>query len=145
MCIRLPFQQTQFEAWLAFRKVSSTGLDSTTKEERLQRTTVTRIYETPPKFEEALEEEWAKATPSKAIEKLASPDVIVTSQYDKRLQLKRITPLHKQVGKAYEYMQPQPQPGGKIGGASSPAIESSTIQDVNDSVHGEYEVQVLSS
>lgn len=87
---------------LAFRKVDESGLASTKKEERQQRTTVVLVYGAPEGLEEALEDEWCTATPNDAYEKLSSPDIIVSNQKDKEDQLPLIEELDQKSRQGYK-------------------------------------------
>ena len=87
------FVQTQYEAWLAFRIVTSTGFSAVSHERRaeLGRAYIVTVYEAPKALEQALEEEWGDIDDiQEAHAKLASPDVIVTNQKDKDVQLEKM-------------------------------------------------------
>ena len=85
--------QTQFEAYLSLRKVSTRGLSDTPATER--RLTIRRVDNTPVEFERALLEAWASKTPDEARLVLISPGVIVTNQGDKLVQLEKLVQLNE--------------------------------------------------
>lgn len=81
---------TMFEAWLAFRCVTPDGLSTTTHETR-GRVHIEMIYDAPASLAHALEEDWgAMYNINEAHARLASPDVSVTNQKDKDVQLEKV-------------------------------------------------------
>ena len=83
--------QTQFEAFLSLRKVTANGLDYTPEEER--RCTVVPIHNAPVEFVSALLNMWASKTALEAHTVLVKPDVKVTNQKDKDMQLPKLLTL----------------------------------------------------
>ena len=81
----------QFEAFLSLRKVTSTGLDATPSSER--RVEITCIHNAPVSFSEALVGMWASKSAAEAHDILVKPDVKVTNQSDKDVQLPKLLKL----------------------------------------------------
>jgi len=82
---------TQFEAFLSMRKVTSKGLDSAPVPER--RFAIQCIHNAPASFAEALTSMWAQKTAVEALAILEKPDVTVTNQSDKDVQLPKLAAL----------------------------------------------------
>lgn len=108
---------TQFEAWLAFRRVSSKGLDRCAPSNGVMnmaekatgidingdgsvggdRCEITTMYGAPASLRDSLVSEWKHVTLEEAHEKLSAPDVVVTNQGDKVQQLKKVFALDEMV------------------------------------------------
>jgi len=86
---------TQFEAWLSYQSASDDGLIGTATSQ--MRATVDCLHGTPEFYARALEAEWYNANARAAYEKLSSPDVAVTNQSDKDVQLPKIAMLDEMV------------------------------------------------
>ena len=85
---------TQFEAFLSFRKVTANGLDSTPEGE--QRDTIVCIHNADPEFgPPKLRKMWADKTAEQAYAILEKPDVKVTNQKDKDVQLPKLAKLNE--------------------------------------------------
>ena len=85
---------TQFEAFLSFRKVTANGLDSTSEEER--RDTIICIHNANPKYDPPkLRDMWGDKTAEQAYAILEKPDVKVTNQKDKNIQLPKLKKLNE--------------------------------------------------
>jgi hypothetical protein len=84
--------QTQFEAYLSLRTVTANGLDVTPDAER--RCVITCIHNAPASFSEALTGMWATKTADQAYDVLVKPDVRVTNQSDKDVQLPKLKTLN---------------------------------------------------
>ena len=85
---------TQFEAFLSFRKVTANGLDSTSEEER--RDTIICIHNANPKYDPPkLRDMWGDKTAEQAYAILEKPDVKVTNQKDKQIQLPKLKKLNE--------------------------------------------------
>ena len=84
--------QTQFEAFLSMRTVTVNGLDYTPEEER--RCTVVPIHNAPKALTAALVDEWGDKTAKTAYDILKQPDVKVTNQKDKDMQLPKLKKLN---------------------------------------------------
>lgn len=82
---------TQFEAWLAMQDISTSGLVSAHVADK--RCTIRCVHGAPEALVESLVEEWSGCTAQRAFEKLSAPDVYVTNQSDKDLQLPKILEL----------------------------------------------------
>ena len=83
---------TQFEAWLAFQACTVKGIEP----RRLDgddRPTIEPIHNANSTFVQALENLWHHITPSDAHAVLSKPDVRVTNESDKELQLPKIMQL----------------------------------------------------
>ena len=84
---------TQFEAFLSFRKVTASGLGPTPLSER--RDAIICIHNADSEFDPPkLRRMWGKKTADKAHAVLARPDVTVTNQRDKELQLLKLQKLN---------------------------------------------------
>ena len=84
-------RRTQFEAFLSLRKVSVNGLDVATEQER--RCVIVPIHNAPPIMAQALVDEWGRKTATQAHGVLKQPDVKVTNQSDKEVQLPKLLAL----------------------------------------------------
>jgi len=85
---------TQFEAFLSFREVTANGLDSTSEEER--RDAIICIHNANPKYDPPkLRDMWGDQTAEKAYAILEKPDVKVTNQKDKDIQLPKLKKLNE--------------------------------------------------
>ena len=84
--------------------------------EAARRWTIVPIYNASEMFARSLEEMWAKRTPAEALAVLSKPDVTVTNQGDKDMQLPKILTLNKQVRKVMEGTGAQ-QEGAPVAGA----------------------------
>ena len=82
---------TQFEAFLSFRKVTANGLDITPLSER--RDAIKCIHNAPQEFSTALRNMWGDKTAEQAYAILEKPDVKVTNQKDKDVQLPKLQKL----------------------------------------------------
>ena len=92
--------QTQFEAWLALQAGSSSGLMEAPAAR--QRWSVTCLHNASKGAEdEKLRQMWRSITPSQAYALLSKPDVTVTNQSDKEVQLQKIERLDEQVRAVY--------------------------------------------
>lgn len=91
-------RRTQFEAWLAMQDVSASGLVSAHVADK--RCTIRCVHGAPEALIESLVEEWSGCTAQRAFEKLSAPDVHVTNQSDKDLQLPKIVELDSRVSVA---------------------------------------------
>ena len=86
---------TQFEAYLSFRTVTANGLDLTPEADR--RCTIRCIHNAlvhEKVFSDVLIAMWASKTASEAYEILVKPDVKVTNQRDKDIQLPKLKTLN---------------------------------------------------
>ena len=86
---------TQFEAWLSFQTSTPEGLVPASVEAR--RSTIVPVHGANSIMAEGLTAMWAKRTPKEAHELLAKPDVMVTNQKDKEMQLPKILALNEEV------------------------------------------------
>ena len=86
---------TSFEAWLSFMQATENGIVSATGDK--MRCTAVCMPGTHESYARALEAEWANVDAREAYEKLASPDVTVTNQSDKEMQLPKIAALDETV------------------------------------------------
>jgi len=85
---------TQFEAFLSFRKVTANGLDSTPEEE--QRASIVCIHNADSEFgQPKLRKMWGDRTAEQAYAILKQPDVMVTNQKDKDVQLSKLEKLNE--------------------------------------------------
>ena len=84
--------QTQFEAYLSLRTVTANGLDLTPDAKR--RCVIKCIHNAPTSFSEALVGMWATKTAAEAYDILVKPDVRVTNQSDKDVQLPKLKTLN---------------------------------------------------
>ena len=85
---------TQFEAFLSFRKVTANGLDSTPEGE--QRDTIVCIHNADSEFDPPkLRKMWGDKTAEQAYAILEKPDVKVTNQKDKDVQLPKLEKLNE--------------------------------------------------
>ena len=84
--------QTQFEAYLSLRTVTANGLDITPDAER--RCVIKCIHNAPASFSEALIGMWSTKSAEEAYEVLVKPDVRVTNQSDKDVQLPKLKTLN---------------------------------------------------
>mgnify|MGYP004175395721 FL=1 len=84
---------TQFEAFLSFRKCTERGLESAPAAD--QRHTVTCIHNAPASFETGLFDMWSQRTAEEAHTILMKPDVEVTNQSDKVVQLRKLKKLNE--------------------------------------------------
>ena len=82
---------TQFEAFLSMRKVTAAGLGFAEEAER--RCSITLIHHAPQSMARALVEDWGNKTAQEAYEVLKRPDVKVTNQKDKEVQLPKLLKL----------------------------------------------------
>ena len=95
---------TQFEAWLAMRSCTPDGLRSTAPD--AVRFVMKCIHLAKDKFQgEQLREMWVDASADKAFEVLSSPDVTVTNQSDKDVQLPKVQKLDDEVRGVFRNMQ----------------------------------------
>ena len=86
---------TQFEAWLAMQDASASGLVSAHVADK--RCFIRCVHGAPEALIESLVEEWSGCTAQRAFDKLSAPDVHVTNQSDKDLQLPKIIELDSRV------------------------------------------------
>ena len=92
---------TQCEAWWSMQKCTANGLSSARGSER--RWTVVCIHLAQPKIEGVkLEEVWSTASPADAFVTLSSPDVGITNDSDKDVQLPRVLRLDEVVRSAFK-------------------------------------------
>lgn len=97
---------TQFEAWLSMQTTSSEGLLAAPESSR--RCTMKCIHNASEGSEDVkLVDMWAKATPQQAQQILSMPDVVVTNQGDKDMQLAKTSMLGDDVRKAFNAAQYQ--------------------------------------
>ena len=84
---------TQFEAFLSFRKVTANGLDLTPLSER--RDAIICIHNADSEFDPPkLRKMWGNKTADEAYAILAKPDITVTNQKDKDVQLPKLKRLN---------------------------------------------------
>ena len=86
---------TCFEAWMAMQTPSNDGLIKASDAER--RWTTVPIYGANATLANGLEEVWAGRSAAEAIEVLRRPDVTVTNESDKLIQLGKLQGLDKRV------------------------------------------------
>merc|ERR1711879_1036186 len=79
---------TQYEAWLSMQRTSQHGLECAPASER--RCHISCIHNAAPEIGTALISMWAEKLPDEAFAILSKPDVLVTNQKDKEVQLKQI-------------------------------------------------------
>ena len=84
---------TQFEAFLSLRKVTKNGLEPADEAER--RCVIKCIHNAPSSFEGIILDMWAGKTADEAHDILAKPDVTVTNQSDKEVQLPKLLKLNE--------------------------------------------------
>ena len=89
---------TLFEAWLSMQIVHPEGLKPATPEE--QRFEIVPVHGANKIMGESLTSMWAERTPQEAYELLAEPDVTVTNQSDKEIQLVKLLQLDEEVREA---------------------------------------------
>ena len=82
---------TQFEAFLSLRIITEAGLGAAPEGER--RCVIKCLHNAPESFSEALTSMWAQKTAEQAHEILTKPDVTVTNQKDKDVQLPKLQKL----------------------------------------------------
>eukprot|EP00322_Chrysochromulina_rotalis_P028568 CAMPEP_0115832758 /NCGR_PEP_ID=MMETSP0287-20121206/2823_1 /TAXON_ID=412157 /ORGANISM="Chrysochromulina rotalis, Strain UIO044" /LENGTH=321 /DNA_ID=CAMNT_0003286153 /DNA_START=140 /DNA_END=1105 /DNA_ORIENTATION=+ len=95
---------TQFEAWLSMQTPSGSGLVPATPETR--RYHIVPIHGANRTMADGLVAMWATRTPTDAYTLLSEPDVTVTNQSDKDLQLEKLLSLNEEVQSA---LQPKPE------------------------------------
>ena len=88
---------TLFEAWLSMQAVSPEGLKPATPEQ--QRLDIVPIHGANNITGESLKAMWASRTPQEAYDLLKEPDVSVTNQSDKEIQLEKLLQLDDEVRK----------------------------------------------
>ena len=102
---------TQFEAFLSLRKVTKKGLEPAAEADR--RCVIKCIHNAPSSFEGMIIGMWAGKTAEEAHDILAKPDVTVTNQSDKDVQLPKLLKLNefaqKHAGDIYPQAQAYPQ------------------------------------
>ena len=86
---------TQFEAWLAMQTATKEGLRPASEAE--QRWDVRPILNANSMVVDALQNMWRGLTPKDAIGALKKPDVTVTNESDKVVQLKKLKELDERV------------------------------------------------
>ena len=91
-------EQTQFECWLAFQHVGEGGLRPATDEEI--RATIVTIYNANEHMARGLRSMWSHRTPAETVEVLSKPDVTVTNESDKQIQLGKLMQLDERVRRA---------------------------------------------
>ena len=84
---------TQYEAWLSLQTSTVDGLRPATEAER--RYEIAPIYNTNANMVDGLVAMWEGQTPQQAHDLLSQPDVTVTNQTDKDVQLPKLLPLPK--------------------------------------------------
>lgn len=89
---------TLFEAWLSMQAVSPEGLKPATPEQ--QRFDIVPIHGANNITGESLKAMWATRTPQEAYDLLKEPDVTVTNQSDKTVQLDKLLQLDDEVREA---------------------------------------------
>ena len=94
----LALEQTQFECWLAFQHVGEGGLRPATDEEI--RVTIVTIYNANELMARGLRSMWSHRTPAETVEVLSKPDVTVTNESDKQIQLGKLLQLDERVRRA---------------------------------------------
>ena len=92
--------RTQFEAFLSLRKVTAKGLDQADETER--RCVIKCIHNAPAALKDALTDEWGSKTANEAYDVLKQPDVKVTNQSDKEIQLPKLKALDEFAKRAVE-------------------------------------------
>ncbi len=85
---------TQFEAWLSLQLASPTGLHG---DPAARRCVVACIHNAPTLFAELIQRMWTAKDVDAARDTLAQPDVTVTNQSDKTLQLHKLEVLNQSV------------------------------------------------
>ena len=85
----------QFEAWLSMQTPTAHGLQPAPEAER--RCEIIPIHNANDAIKCQLIEMWAERTPEEAKAVLARPDVQVTNQADKEIQLRKLTMLDETV------------------------------------------------
>jgi hypothetical protein len=83
--------QTQFEAFLSMRKVTENGLETAPAAE--QRCVIKCIHNAFPGIKDGIIDMWTGKTAQEAHAILAKPDVTVTNQSDKDVQLPKLLEL----------------------------------------------------
>jgi hypothetical protein len=86
---------TQLEAWLSMQEPGPSGLSPASAEAR--RRTIAPIYNASDSIQNVVVEMWSGRTPEQAFNILSSPDVSVTNQADKEVQLPKIRMLNERV------------------------------------------------
>ena len=84
---------TQFEAFLSLRTVTKNGLEPAAEAER--RCVIKCIHNAPSSFEGIILDMWAGKTADEAHDILAKPDVTVTNNSDKVVQLPKLLKLNE--------------------------------------------------
>ena len=101
---------TLFEAWLSMQAAHPEGLTPATREQ--QRFDIVPIHGANRLTGESLKSMGAEKTPKEAYDLLKEPDVTVTNQGDKDIQLEKLLQLDKEVFKAMSYGAPISQRNG---------------------------------
>ena len=106
---------TQFEAWLSMQMATVRGLEPAP--EAARRCEIIPIHNANDAIKQQLIEMWSMRTPEEARAVLARPDVQVTTQMDKTIQLRKLTQLNEYVKTHFasthrhaEASQMQPEP-----------------------------------
>ena len=86
---------TQFECWLSMQRAGRTGLEPAPQVER--RCAIVPIHGADRGVADGLVRMWSTKTPMEAHAILGNPDVTVTNQRDKDVQLKKILALDAEV------------------------------------------------
>jgi hypothetical protein len=95
---------TQVEAWLSMQVATPDGLKSAvgTKNARYHIVCIQGAAEQAELYTKALVDTWATKTPQQAFDFLSKPDVTVTNQTDKEVQLSKIKALDATVRGAFQ-------------------------------------------
>ena len=100
---------TQFEAWVSMQMATEHGLVPAPDEQR--RYTIVPILNANAYIADALVGMWRNKTPQEAMEVLAQPDVVVTNQKDKMMQISKLRQLDAEIKDVMrEQMRPPPPP-----------------------------------
>ena len=87
---------TLFVSWLAMQRVSRAGLQPGVALGQ-RRFTIVPIHNAPNALEQVLIELWADKDPRQVYDILSSPDITVTNQRDKNVQLPKVLKLNADV------------------------------------------------
>ena len=122
---------TQFEAWLSLQLVvEGGGLQAATSDST--RTEIVPIYNGTEDACDLLRKTWANQTPEKAHDILAMPDVTVTNQGDKDMQLPKILSLNDEVKSVMgggEKQEVNVEVKSVMEASDHPAVELEPLQD----------------
>eukprot|EP00403_Amphidinium_massartii_P048966 CAMPEP_0178464386 /NCGR_PEP_ID=MMETSP0689_2-20121128/50816_1 /TAXON_ID=160604 /ORGANISM="Amphidinium massartii, Strain CS-259" /LENGTH=423 /DNA_ID=CAMNT_0020091287 /DNA_START=219 /DNA_END=1491 /DNA_ORIENTATION=+ len=92
---------TSFEAYLSMQDTTSTGLRPTTASKC--RAQIRCLHNAPAVFATTLKDMWQGKSPTEAAEILVKPDVLVTNQGDKDVQIEKLKALNPRIREVFQY------------------------------------------